>query len=137
MASSILSTASSAVEKAKEMTGITNAKVAQLAADTKDVHDKKWKMTSDFGVKQNNTDDWLKVATPDQQGPALLEDHFGREKVRSISTWRRLTQLTPFPRSTASTTNASPSALSTPVAPVPLENSPSLSLPKMSHLPVF
>jgi catalase len=77
MASSILSTASSAVEKAKEMTGITNAKVAQLAADTKDVHDKKWKMTSDFGVKQNNTDDWLKVATPDQQGPALLEDHFG------------------------------------------------------------
>jgi catalase len=81
MASQILSTASNAVEKAKEMTGVKNAKVAQLAADTKDVHDKSWRMTSDFGVKQNNTDDWLKVATDDQQGPMLLEDHFGREKV--------------------------------------------------------
>lgn len=81
MASQILATASTAVEKAKEMTNVKNAKVAQLAADTKDVHDKSWRMTSDFGVKQNNTDDWLKVATDDQQGPMLLEDHFGREKV--------------------------------------------------------
>jgi hypothetical protein len=137
MASSILSTASSAVEKAKEMTSITNAKVAQLAADTKDVHDKKWKMTSDFGVKQNNTDDWLKVATPDQQGPALLEDHFGREKVYSKSAGGKHTQLTTLPRSTASITSASPSALSTPVVPVPLESSPSMSLPRTSRLLAF
>jgi len=81
MASQILATASHVTDKAKEMTGVKNAKVAQLQADTKDVHDPKWKMTSDYGVKQNNTDDWLKVATEDQQGPMLLEDHFAREKV--------------------------------------------------------
>lgn len=81
MASQILATASNVAEKAKEMTSAKNAKVAQLAADTKDVNDKSWRITSDYGVKQNNTDDWLKVATEDKQGPALLEDHFGREKV--------------------------------------------------------
>jgi catalase len=81
MASQILATASHVADKAKEMTGAKNAKVAQLAADTKDVHDPSWRITSDYGVKQNNTDDWLKVATEDQQGPMLLEDHFAREKV--------------------------------------------------------
>ncbi|OAK97671.1 catalase-domain-containing protein [Phaeosphaeriaceae sp. SRC1lsM3a] len=81
MASQILATASNVAEKAKEMTSAKNAKVAQLAADTKDVNDKSWRITSDYGVKQNNTDDWLKVATEDKQGPALLEDHFGREKI--------------------------------------------------------
>ncbi|KAH3966469.1 catalase [Parastagonospora nodorum] len=82
MASQILATASHVADKAKEMTGVKNAKVAQLQADTKDVHDPKWKMTSDYGVKQNNTDEWLKVATEDQQGPMLLEDHFAREKIQ-------------------------------------------------------
>jgi catalase len=81
MASQILATASHVADKAKEMTGVKNAKVAQLASDTKDVHDPSWRITSDYGVKQNNTDDWLKVATEDQQGPMLLEDHFAREKV--------------------------------------------------------
>jgi len=68
-------------EKAKGLTGEKTGKMAQLAAVTKDVHDDKWRITSDFGVKQNNTDDWLKVATDDQTGPSLLEDHFAREKV--------------------------------------------------------
>ena len=68
-------------EKAKGLTGEKTSKMAQLAAVTKDVHDDKWRITSDFGVKQNNTDDWLKVATDDQTGPSLLEDHFAREKV--------------------------------------------------------
>lgn len=41
------------------------------------------RLTSDFGVKQNNTDVWLHASTGDRQGPALLEDNFAREKVRS------------------------------------------------------
>ncbi|CAO2657924.1 Nn.00g071840.m01.CDS01 [Neocucurbitaria sp. VM-36] len=68
-------------EKAKTLTGEKSTKVAQLAADTKDVHDKNWRITSDFGVKQTNTDDWLKVASEDRTGPSLLEDHFAREKI--------------------------------------------------------
>jgi catalase len=81
MASQILATASHVADKAKEMTGVKNAKVAQLAAVTKDVHDPSHRITSDYGVKQNNTDDWLGVATGDKQGPMLLEDTFAREKV--------------------------------------------------------
>jgi catalase len=56
-------------------------KAAQLAAVTKDVHDPDSRITSDFGVKQSNTDDWLKVVSENKTGPALLEDHFGREKI--------------------------------------------------------
>lgn len=43
------------------------------------------RLTSDFGVKQNNTDVWLHASTGDRQGPALLEDNFAREKVLPIS----------------------------------------------------
>jgi len=81
MASQILSNVGNAAEKAKNVTGAESKKIAQLAADTKDVHDPSYRITSDFGVKQTNTDDWLKVATEDKQGPMLLEDHFAREKV--------------------------------------------------------
>jgi hypothetical protein len=129
---SLLTTASNVAEKAKTMVGGESKKVAQLAADTKDVHDKSWKMTSDYGVKQSNTDDWLAVASEDKQGPQLLEDHFGREKVslpRSATT-----TYTDLPRSTASTTNVSPSVSSTPVVPVPLASSRSSSPPRMSPL---
>lgn len=79
MASQILG---NVAEKAKDLTGAKSTKVAQLAADTKDVHDKSYRITSDFGVKQTNTDDWLKAASEDKTGPMLLEDHFAREKVR-------------------------------------------------------
>lgn len=72
-------------EKAKEMTGVQNKKVAQLAADTKDVHDPSHRITSDYGVKQNDTDHWLAAVSEDKQGPQLLEDPFGREKVYSVS----------------------------------------------------
>ena len=82
MASTILASAS---DKVKTMTGERNQKVADLARDTKDVHDKSYKITSDFGVKQTNTDDWLKVASEDKTGPMLLEDPFAREKVCSWS----------------------------------------------------
>jgi len=78
MASEILG---NVTEKAKGLAGEKTGKMAQLAAVTKDVHDPKWRITSDFGVKQSNTDDWLSVATDDQQGPSLLEDQFAREKI--------------------------------------------------------
>jgi len=79
MASKLLSTVT---EKAKTMAGMENAKVASMAADTKDVHDKNLRITSDFGVKQSNTDNWLSASTENKNGPMLLEDQFGREKVR-------------------------------------------------------
>jgi hypothetical protein len=50
---------------------------AHMVEPTKDT-----RITSDFGTKQTNTDDWLRVNSEDQLGPSLLEDHFGREKVR-------------------------------------------------------
>lgn len=78
MASQILSQAK---EKAVEMTSAKNQKIADLSAATKDVHDKNWRITSDWGTKQSNTDDWLKVASEDKTGPMLLEDPFAREKV--------------------------------------------------------
>jgi catalase len=78
MASEILG---NVAEKAKDLAGEKTGKMAQLAAVTKDVHDDKWRITSDFGVKQNNTDAWLSVASDDQKGPQLLEDQFAREKV--------------------------------------------------------
>ena len=81
MASEILG---NIAEKAKSMTGAQNKKVAQLSADTKDVHDGSHRITSDYGVKQNDTDHWLAVVSDDKQGPQLLEDPFGREKVCSI-----------------------------------------------------
>ncbi|KAF2681070.1 catalase-domain-containing protein [Lentithecium fluviatile CBS 122367] len=63
------------------MAGEKNQKIADLATATKDVHDKSWRITSDYGVKQNNTDHWLSVASEDKTGPMLLEDPFGREKI--------------------------------------------------------
>ena len=78
MASQILSQAK---EKATQMTSAKDQKIADLSAATKDVHDKNWRLTSDWGTKQSNTDDWLKVASEDKTGPMLLEDGFAREKV--------------------------------------------------------
>lgn len=38
-------------------------------------------LTSDFGVKHGNHDNWLSASSNDRQGPLLLEDNFGREKI--------------------------------------------------------
>lgn len=44
------------------------------------------RITADFGTKQSNTDDWLKISNEKTTtGPMLLEDAFAREKVRSTS----------------------------------------------------
>ncbi|KAF2868691.1 catalase [Massariosphaeria phaeospora] len=78
MASTILA---SATDKVKTMAGEKPSKVSDLQAEMKEVHDKNARITSDFGVKQTNTDDWLTVASDDHTGPMLLEDQFGREKI--------------------------------------------------------
>lgn len=72
-----------AVEKAGEAVSgafSSNKKIADLKRDTKDPTSKDL-LTTDFGVKQNSHDNWLHVSTGDRQGPALLEDNHGREKV--------------------------------------------------------
>lgn len=43
--------------------------------------DSESRITTDSGVRQHKTEEWLKVVREDQVGPALLEDAFGREKV--------------------------------------------------------
>lgn len=132
MASQIIASAS---EKVKTMTGERTQKVADLTQDTKDVHDKSHRITTDYGVKQNDTDDWLKVVNEDKTGPMLLEDPFAREKVR-------INSLKPSPmtsdgyRSTGLTTNVSPSVLSMPEAQAPTANSRSSSRPQTSLQPV-
>ncbi|KAL7943358.1 catalase-like domain-containing protein [Trichoderma barbatum] len=60
--------------------GHKGAKTDQLAAHTVEPT-KDSRITSDFGTKQTNTDDWLRVNSDDQIGPMLLEDTFGREKI--------------------------------------------------------
>ena len=61
------------------------AKVTQLAAHTVEPT-RDTRITTDFGTKQSNTDNWLRVNSNDQIGPMLLEDHFSREKVnKSLS----------------------------------------------------
>ena len=59
----------------------SDQKAAQLQNSTIQP-DEKSRITSDYGVRQMNTDDWLRVANQDKTGPMLLEDPFGREKVR-------------------------------------------------------
>ncbi|ATY60864.1 catalase A [Cordyceps militaris CM01] len=55
-------------------------KAEQLSSNTVEATQES-RLTSDFGTKQSNTDDWLRVANDDKTGPSLLEDAFGREKI--------------------------------------------------------
>lgn len=57
-----------------------NKKVANIRGDVVEQTDK-MKLTSDFGVKEPDTDNWLSASTNGRQGPLLLEDNFAREKV--------------------------------------------------------
>lgn len=79
MASTILSNITDRTKEA--MSSECSKKVEQLTSVTKDVHDKSSSITTDYGVKQSNTDDWLKVGTEEKNGPSLLEDAFAREKI--------------------------------------------------------
>ena len=59
----------------------TNGKVHDLHRDMRNGEDPHARITTDFGVRITNTDDWLSVSTEDHLGPSLLEDTHGREKI--------------------------------------------------------
>ena len=75
------STLADGLQKVVKMNGNTDPKAAQLAPHIQNSEDKNARMTSDWGLKVSNTDDWLSVSTEEKQGPALLEDGWGRERV--------------------------------------------------------
>jgi catalase len=71
------------VEKATEAIShamSSNKKVTDMKRDMVEPNSKQ-SLTSDTGVKMGNMEEWLSATTDDRQGPALLEDNFGREKV--------------------------------------------------------
>ncbi|OTB01417.1 hypothetical protein M426DRAFT_64132 [Hypoxylon sp. CI-4A] len=72
---------SDTAEKVKKMVGGEKGrKVADLDAVSQTVSPKD-RITSDFGVKMGNVDEWLRVANEDKTGPMLLEDSFARERI--------------------------------------------------------
>ena len=57
-----------------------DTKLADLQKDTVDVNTGQH-MTTDYGIKISNLDNWLRVADDKHTGPSLLEDQIAREKV--------------------------------------------------------
>ena len=57
-----------------------DVKAADLAKDTVDANTKS-PMTTDYGIKISNPDNWLRVGDENKTGPSLLEDQVAREKV--------------------------------------------------------
>jgi len=72
-------TAADATKKMQQLK--ENDKIKQMDYNKKDPSDKSI-FTTNTGQGVGDTDVWLKVAG-DKQGPALLQDHHGREKVSS------------------------------------------------------
>lgn len=58
----------------------SNKKTADMQPEMREPNTKE-SLTSDFGVKSGNHDNWLSASTEDRQGPLLLEDNFSREKI--------------------------------------------------------
>jgi len=69
------------MEKAQQaIMGHGSDKINDLAQETKEMTSS-GRLTTDYGVKQTSADDWLKVVSQDKQGPMLLEDPLGRERI--------------------------------------------------------
>ncbi|ORY68472.1 catalase-like domain-containing protein [Pseudomassariella vexata] len=62
------------------MSGEKGAKATQLQPDIQEPG-KDDRITTDYGVRQSNTDDTLKIVNDQSTGPQLLEDSFAREKI--------------------------------------------------------
>ena len=62
-----------------------NKKIIDIERNTRNIHEN-ISMTSDHGVKVENTDQWLRVIGNNGKsvGPSLLEDQLAREKVYTI-----------------------------------------------------
>lgn len=79
---SIMQNVQNGVDRVASAIGTQGSKKQQdMAKDTKDAMDKSYRLTTDYGVKQSNTDQWLRVVNENRTGPALLEDSAGREKI--------------------------------------------------------
>ena len=60
----------------------TNEKTIEMWPNTVDAQKKENIMTTDHGVKVQDTDHWLRVVGPDgKPGPTLLEDQIASEKI--------------------------------------------------------
>lgn len=73
----------STVQKAAEAVSSvvsSNKKTADMQPETREPNTKDF-LTSDFGVNSGTHDNWLSASNGDRQGPLLLEDNFGREKI--------------------------------------------------------
>lgn len=71
----------SASQKINEVT-TTNEKTIEMWPNTVDAQKKENRMTTDAGVKVQDTDHWVKVVGEDgKHGPSLLEDQIAREKI--------------------------------------------------------
>lgn len=82
MAANIMQSVQNGVDTLAGAVGTQGSKKQQdMARDTKDYMDKNNRLTTDYGVKQSNTDQWLRVVNENRTGPALLEDAAGREKI--------------------------------------------------------
>lgn len=67
-------------QQATQSVSSKDKKIVDLSRDTVDVHTNE-PQTTDHGVRIENPDNWLKVASGCETGPSLLEDQIAREKV--------------------------------------------------------
>ncbi|KAI5367258.1 putative catalase hem-binding, catalase immune-responsive domain, catalase core [Septoria linicola] len=75
-------TLSSGLDKIQQtVDGGPSKKLADIDGESKNVFDSQNRITTDYGVRQHATDDWLKVHSEDKTGPMLMEDHAAREKI--------------------------------------------------------
>lgn len=66
---STTSTLASGLEKVKDAaTGSAGPEARDIERSTHDFQNSKEKMTTDYGVKVSNTDNWLSVSTEDKTG---------------------------------------------------------------------
>ncbi|CAL5868558.1 uncharacterized protein PFLUO_LOCUS2785 [Penicillium psychrofluorescens] len=79
MASVIVGGLHKAQEAVRQATS-KEKKVVDLERDTANIHIKQ-PLTTDHGVRVENTDQWLRVVDDQHTGPSLLEDQIAREKI--------------------------------------------------------
>jgi catalase len=63
--------------------GTESAKIKDLQRNMRDTSTDQ-PITTDYGIRVSNTDNWLKIATDKTTGPLLLEDPIAREKGRHV-----------------------------------------------------
>lgn len=110
-------------------------KIVDLERDTANIHTKQ-PLTTDHGMRVENTDQWLRIADDKHTGPSLLEDQIAREKVLLSDQRPIQNQIDTIYRSPASTTNASQNGSSMPAEQVLLETSNSTRVSRISHMQV-